>query len=88
MTRPADRWWRGAGVVLLVAGGLAGAVSDAGTMDGASVLLLLGFPLAMLGLVLVVQGRRAPLAIRVECSRHRMLPERLHARRGDTRRRR
>lgn len=87
MTRPADRWWRGAGVVLLVAGGLAGALSDAGAMDGASVLLL-GFPLAMLGLVLVVQGRRAPLAIRVECSRHRMLPERLQARRGDTRRRR
>lgn len=87
MTRPADRWWRGAGVVLLVAGGLAGALSDAGAMGGASVLLL-GFPLAMLGLVLVVQGRRAPLAIRVECSRHRMLPERLHARRGDTRRRR
>ncbi len=85
MTRPGDRLWRAAGAALLIAGGLAGAFSDVGGAEGSGVLLL-GFPLAILGLVLVVQGRRAPLAIRVECSRHRLLPERLQARRVARRR--
>lgn len=81
MTRPSDRLWRGVGVALLIAGGLAGAFSDAIESDLGG-LLLLGFPIAMFGLVLVVQGRRAPRAIRVECSRHRHLPERLQRRRN------
>ncbi|WP_294331836.1 hypothetical protein [uncultured Sphingomonas sp.] len=85
MTRPGDRWWRAAGVALLIAGVLAGAASDLAAADGTGVLLL-GFPIAMLGLVLVVQGRRASLAIRIECSRHRLLPERLQARRAARRR--
>ena len=87
MNRPGDRGWRAAGVLLLIAGGLEGAFSDVGAGEGGG-LLLLGFPIAMLGLVLVVQGRRAPLAIRVECSRHRLLPERLQARRAMRRRHR
>lgn len=85
MTRPGDAPWRVAGVILLIAGGLAGAFSDVGGAEESG-LLLLGFPVAMFGLVLVVQGRRAPLAIRVECSRHRLLPERLQARRAARRR--
>ncbi|OAN57617.1 hypothetical protein [Sphingomonas sp. TDK1] len=84
MIRAGDRLWRAAGAILLITGGLAGALSDLGDGEGSAVLLL-GFPLAMLGLVLAVQGRRAPLAIRVECSRHRLLPERLHARRASRR---
>lgn len=87
MNRPGDRVWRAAGLFLLIAGGLAGAISDTQAAEGSG-LLLLGFPIAMLGLVLVVQGRRAPLAIRVECSRHRLLPERLQARRTARRHRR
>lgn len=81
MTRPSDRFWRGVGVALLITGGLAGAFSDGSETDFGG-LLLLGFPAAMFGLVLVVQGRRAALAIRVECSRHRHLPERLQRRRN------
>jgi hypothetical protein len=81
MSRQGDRLWRGVGAFLLIAGGLAGTLTDISGPEGAGTLLLLGFPLAILGLVLVVQGKRAPLAIRVECSRHRHLPERLQARR-------
>lgn len=81
MIRRGDRLWRGIGASLLIVGGLAGTLTDLRGPEGAGSLLLLGFPIAILGLVLVVQGRRASLAIRVECSRHRHLPERLQARR-------
>jgi hypothetical protein len=80
MIRHADRLWRGVGIFLLIFGGLAGALTDVSGPEGAGTLLL-GFPIAILGLVLAIQGKRAPLAIRVECSRHRHLPERLQARR-------
>lgn len=68
-------------MVLLIAGGVSGALTDMVDLQGTEILLL-GFPIAILGLVLAVQGKRAPLAIRVECSRHRHLPERLQRQRN------
>lgn len=80
MTRR-DLGWRAAGVAMIVTGWSAslGAGSDAA---GIEVLGLLGFSLAMAGLVLAVQGRRVAAALRVERSRHRDLPMRIHSHRN------
>lgn len=77
---PRNRLWRGIGAALLMIGGFIGALTEVSGPESVGTLLL-GFLIAILGLVLVVQGKRAPLAIQIECSRHRHLPERLRARR-------
>ncbi|MEN3748208.1 hypothetical protein TPR58_13615 [Sphingomonas sp. HF-S3] len=79
MTRR-DLGWRAAGVAMIILGWSAslGARSDAAGME---VLGLLGFSLAMAGLVLAVQGRRVAAALRVERSRHRDLPMRIRSHR-------
>jgi hypothetical protein len=77
MTRR-DLCWRAAGVGLLTLGcALARAV---GADGGTAPLGLAGFVLAVLGLVLAVQGRRVVRALRIERSAHRDLPRSLHAR--------
>ncbi|WP_174291575.1 hypothetical protein [Sphingomonas bacterium] len=69
--------WRVGGLSLMAAGCASAAIGD-----GASAMWsLAGFVLAIVGLVLVVQGGRVPLALRVERSRHRELPMAIHARR-------
>lgn len=82
MTRR-DFTWRGRGVgvvgVAIAIGGGARGITDA-------VLGLPAFCLALLGIVLVVQGKRVPAALRIERSRHRMLAQAIrdrHRRRPD-----
>ncbi len=77
MTRR-DLAWRGLGAVIASAGCVPGLFGRYYDNPG---LGLLGFVLAMIGLVLIVQGKRAPAALRVEFGRHRMLPHAIHARR-------
>lgn len=62
--------WRATGVLLFA---LAGALGP-----GSGGVGVLRFLLAVAGIVLLVQGRRAPLALRVERSRHRDLPHAIH----------
>jgi len=87
MTRR-DMIWRGAGAAMIAAGySLATATSSDGT-GLSSLLTLIGFAAAFLGLVLLVQGKRVPLAFRIERSSHRDLPAliRLQRRRRNARR--
>ncbi|WP_242137804.1 MULTISPECIES: hypothetical protein [unclassified Sphingomonas] len=74
-----DIAWRSLGVALFVAGAAIGVSSRLGE---SSVPGLAGFLLALFGFVLVVQGKRVPAAFRVERSRHRSLPQSIHARRS------
>lgn len=75
MTRR-DLAWRSAGVALFAT------ATAIGLQDGLSGdVKLLGFALALVGLVLIVQGRRVPAAWRIERSRHRALTQAIHARR-------
>jgi hypothetical protein len=64
--------WRTTGVVLAAAGSLPGLLGRYYDDPG---LGLLGFVFAVIGLVLIIQGKRVPAALRIELSRHRMLPE-------------
>lgn len=68
-----DLAWRAAGAALIAA---AAAVDLAGAVPGVPAFLL-----AIAGLVLLVQGGRAPRALRVERGRHRHLPVALRRRR-------
>lgn len=80
-----DGFWRGLGAVLLM-GGCGGAyvlpTEPAATHDA---LTLLCMGLAILGIVLIAQGRKAVLALRIETSPHRMLPELIRTRRRQRR---
>ena len=69
-----DLAWRGAGLALITASAVIGSASSNPTR-------LLAFALAVCGLVLLVQGRRVPAALRVERSRHRGLPQAIRERR-------
>lgn len=71
-----DLAWRAAGITMMVAGAASTAIADV-----ALGVTLAGFALAIAGVILAVQGDRVPLAIRIERSRHRDLPARVHARR-------
>lgn len=77
MTRR-DIAWRGLGVALLAVAGIGEAWSGGDAGQGMGVF---GFALAVIGLVLVVQGRRVPAALRIERSQHRLLAQAIHARR-------
>lgn len=46
-------------------------------------LTLLFFALTVLGIVFLIQGRKVALAVRIDGSRHRMLPELIRSRRRE-----
>ena len=73
-----DLAWRGAGVALVAVAGLV-RLADGGATHGA--VALLAFVLMLLGVVLLVQGKRVPAALRVERSRHRLLAQAIRERR-------
>jgi hypothetical protein len=73
-----DLVWRSLGVCALCSAGLVGFVNQPGTE---SVRGLIAFCLAISGVVLIVQGKRVPAALRVERSRHRALPQTISERR-------
>jgi hypothetical protein len=75
-----DLGWRAAGVTMILVGWSASLSADPDA-TGMEVLGLLGFSLAMAGLVLAVQGRRVAAALRIERSRHRDLPLRIRSHR-------
>ncbi|MDX5984254.1 hypothetical protein [Sphingomonas echinoides] len=76
---PRDRAWRGVGVVAFL---FAAGVGLADRLDGGSLLALPAFALALIGLVLIVQGKRVAAAVRVERSRHRTLVAAIRAQRA------
>jgi hypothetical protein len=79
-----DFAWRCAGAAILA---LAGAIGPGHLLGTGGASGLLAFVTALLGLVLLVQGRRVPAALRIERSRHRALPQSLHRRVTQGRRR-
>lgn len=84
MTRR-DIFWRALGATFLV-GGTCGellAPGDDGGMRGLLTLLFLA--VTLFGLVLLVQGKKVALVLRIENSRHRMLPELIRSRRRERR---
>lgn len=72
-----DLAWRGLGLGILA---LAGAIGPGEMFGVGGGLGLVAFVAAAIGLVLVIQGRRVPAALRIERSRHRALPEVIHRR--------
>lgn len=70
-----DRAWRAAGAALIV-----GASAAALAMEG-SALVLLALPLTLVGLALVVNGKRVGVAIRAERRGHPHTAEIIHAQR-------
>lgn len=82
-----DLLWRGLGATLFVGGPCAALLlpGDAAGMHG--IITLCGLAVTILGLVLVIQGKKAALALRIERSPHRMLPALIRSRRRAQRRR-
>lgn len=77
MTRR-DRAWRGLGVGLVALA----VIARVGYGDGARTELgVAAFLLCLAGLVLIVQGKRVPAALRVELGRHRLLAQAIRDRR-------
>jgi hypothetical protein len=76
---PRDLAWRGVGAVAFL---FAAGVGLADRLDGGSLLALPAFGLALIGLVLIVQGKRVAAAVRVERSRHRTLVAAIRAQRA------
>ncbi|GEM_PF-746706 len=80
-----DMMWRAGGLALFgtaCAFGFGNRLSDNSAADtGNAVPGLLSFGLAIMGIVLLVHGKRVALAWRVERSRHRNLAATIHARR-------
>lgn len=74
MTRR-DAVWRGAGVALS-----GGACAASLLLDG-SPLMIIFFPLALLGLVLVINGKKVATALRAERRGHYHTAEVIHAQR-------
>lgn len=73
-----DLVWRGAGLLTFAVAITIGAGGWLGT--GAAIVLPC-FALTIFGIVLMAQGKRVPAVWRVERSRHRALPQAIHARR-------
>ena len=73
-----DIAWRSVGVGLV---GIAAVLRVIARPETQNLLSLAALFLILLGLVLIVQGRRVPAAMRVECSRHRLLPQAIRDRR-------
>lgn len=78
MTRR-DLAWRGAGLAIFAGACAVSVANEAGSKGGS--LGLIWFALAFVGVVLIIQGKRVPAALRIERSRHRELPLAIHARR-------
>jgi hypothetical protein len=76
--RRRDRAWRSFGLGLFAVAIVIGLARQPGTDSS---LGLLAFALAILGLVLIVQGKRVSAAVKVECSRHRLLAQAIRDRR-------
>jgi hypothetical protein len=70
-----DRAWRAAGAALIV-----GACAAALAMEG-SALVLLALPVTLIGLALVVNGKRVGIAVRAERRGHCHTAEVIHAQR-------
>lgn len=85
MTRR-DLFWRGVGGVLIIAAPTLEllAPSDPGSARGLLTLFLLA--VTLFGLVLVAQGKKLALVLRIENSRHRALPDLIRSRRIQRRR--
>ena len=77
MTRR-DMLWRGAGAAVFAVACTTGLAKGS---DASASLGLLCFAAALFGAVLTVQGKRVSAALRIECSRHRGLPQAIHERR-------
>lgn len=80
-----DVAWRAGGLALFAAGCAVGLLDELVTPVGpalpGAVTGPLSFAVAVLGLVLLVQGKRVPVFWRVERGRHRDLPAAIHLRR-------
>lgn len=72
-----DLAWRGLGLGIVALAGAIGPGGGLGTGVGTG---FVAFITALIGLVLLVQGKRVPAALRIERSRHRTLPEAIHRR--------
>ena len=72
MTRR-DILWRGIGVVLAV-----GACGVAAAMNGSAMAMLV-FPIALLGLTLMINGKRVVVVLRAERHGHGHTAEAIHA---------
>ncbi len=68
-----DIVWRGIGLAMA-----AGACGVA-TMTGGSALAMLAFPIALLGLTLMINGKRVVVALRAERHGHGHTAEAIHA---------
>ncbi|EQB07642.1 hypothetical protein [Novosphingobium lindaniclasticum] len=84
MTRR-DLLWRGGGASLFVCGPTAALLTPNGAAGLQEIMTLTGIGVTILGLVLIVQGKKAALALRVERSSHRMLPTLIRTRRRERR---
>lgn len=73
-----DLFWRGLGAALVVVTATVRLADGAGTHTG---IMLVAFLLTILGLVLMIQGKRVSAALRVERSRHRLLAQAIRDRR-------
>lgn len=71
-----DLFWRAAGAALVVAGY---ALTRLATGVGADLVGITGLLAAAAGLLLLLAGKKAVLALRVERSRHRELPGAIRA---------
>lgn len=75
MTRR-DLFWRSAGVVLV---GMVYVLTRVAAEAAADLVGIAGLFVAAAGLLLLLAGKKAVLALRVERSRHRELPGAIHA---------
>lgn len=86
--KPRDVIWRGVGA-MLYAGGTAGALLiPVSRAQAQSAVILVCMLAGLSGLVLLVQGKKVMLALRVENSSHRLLPALIRSRRRERRTRR
>lgn len=82
MTRR-DILWRSLGAVLSLVGPACELLAPGDSGGARGMLTLLFFALTVLGIVLLIQGRKVALAVRIDGSRHRMLPELIRSRRRE-----
>jgi hypothetical protein len=71
-----DLFWRTAGAALV---GIGYTLTRIATDAAADLVGIAGLLVAAVGLLLVLAGKKVPLALRVERSRHRELPGAIHA---------
>lgn len=70
-----DLVWRGVGVALMGLGCAPGLIDASRTMPSGNVTIAcLGAVVAIIGLILAINGRRVGVILRIERSKHRELP--------------